>query len=181
MLGMPLGSGESANTIQILERLLMASSIDLHIFSDAFRWRMIAGRDFSADLAPDCEPLRTVLGYPCAAVPSILTGCTPAEVCGLSSPKEMPRGMGSQPVGHSLIDTGRLEAYPTANEDGRIIWVIKNQQQSFFRSRPVGQTDLPSVGLTTYHPRVQREWRKKGEGSGQADSKLQLRVAGRPR
>ncbi len=58
----------------------MSSQRRLHIFVliDALGWQIIEGRDFLSDILPHRTPLRTVLGYSSAAIPTILTGVPPA-------------------------------------------------------------------------------------------------------
>lgn len=53
----------------------------LHIFVlvDALGWRVLEGRDFLGDVLPHRQPLRTVLGYSSAAIPTLLTGQLPSE------------------------------------------------------------------------------------------------------
>jgi hypothetical protein len=53
----------------------------LHIFVliDALGWTFIEGRDFLCDVLPFRMPVRTVLGYSSGAIPSILSGLSPAE------------------------------------------------------------------------------------------------------
>ena len=53
----------------------------LHIFVliDALGWKFLEGREFLSDLLPYRQPLRTVLGFSSGAIPSILTGVSPAE------------------------------------------------------------------------------------------------------
>ncbi len=53
----------------------------LHIFVliDALGWTFIEGRDFLSDILPVRMPVRTVLGYSSGAIPSILSGMSPAE------------------------------------------------------------------------------------------------------
>ncbi|HWU40822.1 MAG TPA: alkaline phosphatase family protein, partial [Candidatus Acidoferrum sp.] len=60
---------------------VMGSDRRLHVFVliDALGWQVIQGRDFLSDILPHRTPLRTVLGYSSAAVPSILTGMVPSQ------------------------------------------------------------------------------------------------------
>jgi predicted AlkP superfamily pyrophosphatase or phosphodiesterase len=53
----------------------------LHVFVliDALGWRYVERLGFLADVLPYRMPLRTVLGYSSGAIPTILTGKTPAE------------------------------------------------------------------------------------------------------
>jgi hypothetical protein len=53
----------------------------LHIFVliDALGWQFVQGREFLCDLLPYRVPLRTVLGYSSGAIPSILSGLSPAQ------------------------------------------------------------------------------------------------------
>jgi predicted AlkP superfamily pyrophosphatase or phosphodiesterase len=52
-----------------------------HVFVliDALGWRLVEEHRFLADVLPYRTPLRTVLGYSSAAIPTILTGRPPAE------------------------------------------------------------------------------------------------------
>ena len=58
----------------------MSSRRRLHVFVliDALGWQVIQGRNFLSDILPHRAPLRTVLGYSSAAIPTILTGVPPA-------------------------------------------------------------------------------------------------------
>ncbi len=58
--------------------------LDLHIFIDAFGWRILENHAFLDDQTPHRRPLRTVAGYSCAAVPALLTGRSPADLRRLS-------------------------------------------------------------------------------------------------
>jgi type I phosphodiesterase/nucleotide pyrophosphatase len=53
----------------------------IHIFVliDALGWKLLAGRDFLSDLLPYQRPVRTVLGFSSAAIPTILTGLPPSQ------------------------------------------------------------------------------------------------------
>lgn len=53
----------------------------LHIvvLIDAFGWPLAQRLDFMADVLPHRAPLRTVLGYSSGAIPTMLTGKSPAE------------------------------------------------------------------------------------------------------
>jgi hypothetical protein len=53
--------------------------VHLFVLIDALGWRVIEGRDFLSDVLPHRQPLRTVLGYSSGAIPTLLTGRTPAE------------------------------------------------------------------------------------------------------
>ena len=59
----------------------MSSDRRLHVFVliDALGWQVIQGRDFLSDILPHRTPLRTVLGYSSAAIPTILTGVPPEK------------------------------------------------------------------------------------------------------
>lgn len=54
-------------------------NIQLFVLIDALGWRLIEGREFLSDLLPYRWPLRTVLGYSSGAIPTILTGLSPAQ------------------------------------------------------------------------------------------------------
>jgi len=57
------------------------SQARLHIFAliDAFGWELAEKLGFLADALPHRAPLQTVLGYSSGAIPTMLTGKTPAE------------------------------------------------------------------------------------------------------
>lgn len=57
------------------------SPAPLHVIAliDAFGWHFAQGLDFMSDVLPHRAPLRTVLGYSSGAIPTMLTGRTPAE------------------------------------------------------------------------------------------------------
>ena len=59
----------------------MNSSASVHVFVliDALGWVFVEDRHFLSDVLPYRRPLRTVLGYSSGAIPTILTGRTPAE------------------------------------------------------------------------------------------------------
>lgn len=63
------------------ERMTMKSPRPIRIFVliDALGWKFLQGRPFLNDLLPHRNPLRTVLGFSSGAIPSILTGRTPAQ------------------------------------------------------------------------------------------------------
>jgi hypothetical protein len=53
----------------------------LHVFVlvDALGWKLLEGRPFLEDFLPHRQPLRTVLGYSSGAIPTLLTGRSPAQ------------------------------------------------------------------------------------------------------
>jgi hypothetical protein len=53
--------------------------VHLFVLIDALGWRFVEGRDFLCDVLPHRQPLRTVLGYSSGAIPTLLTGRTPAQ------------------------------------------------------------------------------------------------------
>jgi len=55
--------------------------LDLHVFVliDAFGWEIAQRLGFLSDALPHRAPLRTVLGYSSGAIPTMLTGKSPAE------------------------------------------------------------------------------------------------------
>ncbi len=56
------------------------SKISLYIFIDAFGWELLKQNEwFLSDIIKEKNPIRTVFGYSCACVPSIITGKTPSE------------------------------------------------------------------------------------------------------
>lgn len=96
-------------------RRIVARTLDLHVFIDALGWPILRRQPFLADLLPHRRALRTVLGYSCAAVPSLLTGCTPAEHGRLSFYYYAPQESPFRRVGRLL----RLVPSPLANR-GRV-------------------------------------------------------------
>jgi type I phosphodiesterase/nucleotide pyrophosphatase len=58
-----------------------ADGLNLHVFVliDAFGWELAERLGFLADVLPYRAPLRTVLGYSSGAIPTMLTGKSPAE------------------------------------------------------------------------------------------------------
>ncbi len=56
-----------------------SGSVQIFVLIDALGWVFIEDRDFLSDVLPYRRPLRTVLGYSSGAIPTILTGRTPAE------------------------------------------------------------------------------------------------------
>jgi hypothetical protein len=57
----------------------VSARVHVFVLVDALGWRVIEGRRFLEDLLPHRQPLRTVLGYSSGAIPTLLTGRTPAE------------------------------------------------------------------------------------------------------
>jgi predicted AlkP superfamily pyrophosphatase or phosphodiesterase len=53
--------------------------LEVFVLIDALGWHYAQGLDFLADRLPYRGPLRTVLGYSSAAIPTLLTGKPPAE------------------------------------------------------------------------------------------------------
>ena len=53
--------------------------ISVAVLIDALGWRYLQERDFLNDILPYRQPLRTVLGFSSGAIPSILTGVSPAQ------------------------------------------------------------------------------------------------------
>jgi hypothetical protein len=53
-------------------------NVNVFVLIDALGWKYLEGRDFLADLLPYRRPLRTVLGFSSGAIPTILTGASPA-------------------------------------------------------------------------------------------------------
>lgn len=56
-----------------------ASRVSLFVFIDALGWEVLRGRRFLEDELPWRQPVRSVLGYSSACVPSILTGLAPRD------------------------------------------------------------------------------------------------------
>ena len=57
----------------------MLEQISISILIDALGWKLLKGRQFLDDVLPYRYPLRTVLGYSSAAIPSVLTGKMPNQ------------------------------------------------------------------------------------------------------
>lgn len=55
------------------------SKLSLFVFVDAFGWRLLERHGFMEDELPHRQPLRSVLGYSCTCIPTILTGRLPRE------------------------------------------------------------------------------------------------------
>jgi predicted AlkP superfamily pyrophosphatase or phosphodiesterase len=53
--------------------------LDVLVLIDALGWKFLEGREFLSDLLPYRQPLRTVLGFSSGAIPTMLTGLSPAE------------------------------------------------------------------------------------------------------
>lgn len=52
---------------------------EIFLFIDALGWEIAGRHRFLADLLPYRQPLRMQFGYSCAAIPTLLSGRTPAE------------------------------------------------------------------------------------------------------
>ena len=57
----------------------MSQPLHIVVLIDAFGWPLAQRLDFMADALPHRAPLRTVLGYSSGAIPTMLTGKSPAE------------------------------------------------------------------------------------------------------
>lgn len=53
--------------------------MNIFVLIDALGWKFLEDREFLSDLLPFRQPLRTVLGFSSGAIPSMLTGRSPAE------------------------------------------------------------------------------------------------------
>jgi type I phosphodiesterase/nucleotide pyrophosphatase len=58
---------------------MSAARVHVFVLIDALGWRLLDGREFLSDLLPHRQPLRTVLGYSSGAIPTLLTGLSPAQ------------------------------------------------------------------------------------------------------
>jgi len=56
-----------------------SGSVQIFVLIDALGWVFVEDRDFLSDVLPYRRPVRTVLGYSSGAIPTILTGRSPAE------------------------------------------------------------------------------------------------------
>ena len=77
---------ESGSTNFATERVPPAPSpadrsrrLDVFVLIDALGWKFLEGQEFLSDLLPYRQPLRTVLGFSSGAIPTMLTGLSPAE------------------------------------------------------------------------------------------------------
>jgi predicted AlkP superfamily pyrophosphatase or phosphodiesterase len=61
------------------ERQHASQPTQIVVLIDAFGWRFAQEFDFLADVLPYRNPLRTILGYSSGAIPTMLTGKSPAE------------------------------------------------------------------------------------------------------
>jgi len=66
----------SAGTQQMTKN---GKHLSVFVLIDALGWKYLEGREFLSDILPYRRPLRTVLGFSSAAIPSILTGVVPAQ------------------------------------------------------------------------------------------------------
>jgi hypothetical protein len=55
------------------------SSFNIVVLIDALGWTYVQDRDFLSDLLPHRQPVETVLGFSSGAIPTLLTGCPPAQ------------------------------------------------------------------------------------------------------
>jgi Type I phosphodiesterase / nucleotide pyrophosphatase len=55
------------------------ASLHVFVLIDALGWEIIKDRSFLTTELPFRQPLKTVLGYSCGAIPTILTGLMPAQ------------------------------------------------------------------------------------------------------
>ena len=55
------------------------SEIDVFVFLDALGWDLVGEGDWLRDVLPHRRPLEMQFGYSCTAIPTILSGATPAE------------------------------------------------------------------------------------------------------
>ena len=53
--------------------------LDVFVLVDALGWKFLEGREFLSDILPFRQPLRTVLGFSSGAIPTMLTGLSPAQ------------------------------------------------------------------------------------------------------
>ncbi|MBO4345370.1 MAG: alkaline phosphatase family protein [Victivallales bacterium] len=57
----------------------MKPDIEIFMFIDALGWDTVSRSDFMKDLLPNRKPVQMQFGYSCSAIPTILSGRTPAE------------------------------------------------------------------------------------------------------
>lgn len=58
---------------------VLSRRLSVFVLIDALGWKFLEGKQFLSDLLPYRRPLRTVLGFSSGAIPSMLTGLSPAE------------------------------------------------------------------------------------------------------
>jgi hypothetical protein len=75
----------------------MQQRAGIFVLVDALGWEWVKATRFLEGIAPHRRALQTVLGYSAGAIPSILTGCTPAEHGRLAMYQRA--GVGGSPFG----------------------------------------------------------------------------------
>jgi hypothetical protein len=65
----------SSNSAKIEQK----ANLRLFVLIDALGWEVLKEHEFLNDILPHRQPLRTVLGFSSGAIPTILTGKTPAQ------------------------------------------------------------------------------------------------------
>ena len=80
---MPMGSQDTKIATGNYQRApstgTSARRLSIFVLIDALGWKFLEGKEFLSDLLPYRRPLRTVLGFSSGAIPSMLTGLSPAE------------------------------------------------------------------------------------------------------
>ena len=57
----------------------MPFDMEIFLFVDALGWELVSQTDFLKDILPNRRPAEMQFGYSCSAIPTILSGKTPAE------------------------------------------------------------------------------------------------------
>ena len=70
----------------------MKPEIEVFVFLDALGWDLVGTGDWLKDLLPHRRPVEMQFGYSCTAIPTILSGATPAEHGHLSLFRFDPKG-----------------------------------------------------------------------------------------
>ncbi len=139
--------------------------IRLFILMDGLGWKHLQETDFAARLCPYRRPLKTILGYSCGAVPTILSGRMPSETrqwaMWFYSPATSPFGW-----------AGRRVQYPRILK--RLLGINRRTMVAGFkeRSRITGYCEvyqLPEEILPLVDTCAKRSWYVP-KGLGEVDS-----------
>ncbi len=72
-------SGNSPDTVLYHEVAMKHNTIEIFLFIDALGWKIVNDHQFMTDLLPYRRKISMQFGYSSSAIPSILSGKTPAE------------------------------------------------------------------------------------------------------
>lgn len=104
------------------------SKLSLFVFVDAFGWRLLERYGFMAEELSHRQPLRSVLGYSCTCIPTILTGRLPREHGHLSF---FRHGSGHSPLARYRFLSLLPEALTRRGRVRRMISKIVQQVQGY--------------------------------------------------